>query len=100
MKHLSADESFIQGQWIYDDGPPRTDPNCKRIAWLVDSCLIWVADHRNGWEKPYRDPEDSRLWELTYLQTELHGGGPPTLRLKSRDAASSKYGPVSLRADQ
>jgi Immunity protein 27 len=40
----------------------------------------------------YVDPSDSRYWELIYPDSQLHGGGPPTLRNLSEAAARKKYG--------
>jgi hypothetical protein len=41
----------------------------------------------SGWESLYRDPDDSRLRELVFLQSELQGGGPPSLRSISFEEA-------------
>jgi len=40
----------------------------------------------------YRDPDDGRYWERTYPQSELHGGGPPELRVLATEDARQKYG--------
>jgi hypothetical protein len=40
----------------------------------------------------YRDPQDGRLWELTYPHSDWHGGEPPDLRHISSGEAASKYG--------
>ena len=47
-----------------------------------------------GWSKLYRDPSDGRLWELTFPNSEWHGGGPPCLTCISREKADGKYGDV------
>ena len=39
----------------------------------------------------YRDPNDNRLWELIYPQSEMHGGGPPELRNLTFNEARQKY---------
>jgi immunity protein 27 of polymorphic toxin system len=44
------------------------------------------------WSKLYLDPVDGGYWELTYPQSEMHGGGPPQLVHISADAAKIKYG--------
>ena len=92
MKPLSPDETVIEGHWVYGDGPPRADENCRRIEWLLECCLERLAMDSSGWETLYRDQNDRRLWELTYLQSWMHGGGPPTLRLLTTDQAREKYG--------
>jgi hypothetical protein len=43
----------------------------------------------------YRDPVTGRLWELTWPQSDLHGGGPPRLRLVQADEVRPKYGPIT-----
>ena len=63
----------------------------NRINELTQTYLTWVSVSENGWEKLYRDPVDLRLWELTYPQSEMRGGGPPMLRLLSLEEAQKKY---------
>lgn len=42
-----------------------------------------VKKDRNGadWTVLYQDPQDKRYWEFHYPEGELHGGGPPSLRV-------------------
>ncbi len=40
----------------------------------------------------YRDPADNRLWELSYPNSALHGGGPPMLRNCTLLEFKLKYG--------
>ena len=68
------------------------DENCRRIDELLQSQLKEVARDQTGWETLYLDPGDGRLWELTYPQGELHGGGPPLLRHLAEQEARNKYG--------
>jgi hypothetical protein len=67
------------------------DPS-GRIHELVRSHLSKLGCDASGWETLYVDPVDGRLWELTYPQSGLHGGGPPELRCLTRDEARRKYG--------
>jgi hypothetical protein len=39
----------------------------------------------------YVDASDGRYWELIYPDSQLHGGGPPTLRNLSEASARKKY---------
>jgi len=92
MNDLEPGESVLIGQWLVDGGRVIGDETCERIDWLIHSRLERLARDSSGWETLYRDPRDGRLWELTYPQSHMHGGGPPDLRLISSDAATSKYG--------
>lgn len=89
---IEPSETVMQGRWLLQDGRVVADDVCQRILALVRSCLIEVASDESRWEKLYRNPEDHRLWELTYPQGELHGGGPPQLRHLTSDEAKKKYG--------
>ncbi|MBI2735202.1 MAG: hypothetical protein HYX38_01410 [Rhodospirillales bacterium] len=55
------------------------DEICKRIETLVANYLDVLGVDASGWDTLYRDPNDSRLWELVHPQSELSGGGPPEL---------------------
>jgi len=62
-------------------GQMSEDPVCQRIRALVGGYLCFVATSPDGWRKLYRDSADQRYWELFYPQGEMHGGGPPRLRV-------------------
>lgn len=74
----------------------RGDATCERIHWLTQNWLVQVAYIREGggWETLYQDPSDGRLWERTYPQSEMHGGGPPRLELLTPEQAAEKYNGV------
>ena len=61
------------------------------LIFLIGAAIIVWACVSAGWETLYRDPRDGRLWELTYPQSEMHGGGPRRLHVLSRDEAAAKY---------
>ena len=63
-----------------------------RAAQLTAMKLVKLASRAGGWISLYRDPEDNRLWELSYPQSEMHGGGPPLLRVVSRIDATVAFG--------
>jgi len=86
---LRSDESVLIGRWLTTSGGLVEDEVTKRIRSLVSDSLVQVAG--GGWEILYRDPQDNRLWELTYPQGELHGGGPPMLAHITAEDASRKY---------
>jgi hypothetical protein len=83
----------LTGSWIVRDGRIRADSVCDRIEWLISRELQMVANSPEwgGWETLYKDPNDGRYWERTYPQGDLHGGGPPQLRLITPEQATKKY---------
>lgn len=90
---IGPDELIIVGRWILKDGQMLADANCERIHSLVTTHLVRIdaSPHSGGWETLYRDPSDGRYWERVYPQGEVHGGGPPTLRVIEAEAAGRKY---------
>ncbi len=87
-------ETLITGKWISQGGRVIADEGCSRIDKLVRSHLIKLADAMEGWDVLYRDPVDGRLWEHTYPQSHLQGGGPPQIRCLTPGEARTKYGDV------
>lgn len=79
MEKIQSHESSIEGKWIEIEGKVVVDENCARVELLIDSHLQKVAVSKSGWDLIYKDPADNRLWHLTYPQSHMHGGGPPSL---------------------
>ena len=90
MMKLKPDETELLCKWVVADGKVTGDETCERIQSLTSQYLEKVAG--GGWEILYRDPNDGRYWELTYPQSEMHGGGPPRLTCLSLGQAQRKYG--------
>jgi hypothetical protein len=88
---IEPNEIKIVGSWEMRDRQMVEDETCQRIRALVATELQQVAVSDEGWEKLYRDPKDGRFCEWFYPQSEMHGGGPPALRVVSPDAAEQKY---------
>ncbi len=65
--------------------------DAARIADLTKHRFRKVATRESDWTILYQDPNDGRYWELTYPQSELHGGGPPLLSLLKADKAMQLY---------
>jgi len=93
---LRPDEIEITGRWVFDGQRMHGDAACDRIKHLTSNVLelLGLSKDYGGWETLYRDRADGRLWERTYPQSELQGGGPPRLSVISKDEAVRKYGPV------
>jgi hypothetical protein len=93
MNPIQPHEIELTGRWIVEGERVRSDATCERVKWLMQSCLVKLAYSRagGGWETLYRDPNDGRLWELTYPQGEMHEGGPPRLAHLTPEQAAEKY---------
>ena len=89
---LQPTETDLVGQWLDTGSRIEADAVTARIQWLIAERLERVAEAEGGWAILYRDPGDGRLWELTYPQSEMHGGGPPRLTVISAREAAAKYG--------
>lgn len=90
--HLTDLESDLVGSWQERKHKLVPDPVCQRIQRLIETHLVELAVVRSGSETLYRDPNDGRLWELSWPQFSLPGGGPPRLTHVTADAARLKYG--------
>ena len=90
MKIPLPDEVSIEGRWIFAKGKTVADEAALRIDDLTASYLEFVSAN-DKWSMLYRDPKDGRLWEQTYPQGEVHGGGPPKLAVISLDEARQRY---------
>ncbi len=91
---LSDHETDLVGAWQMKREKMIGDPTCQRIESLISNHLVQLGADSSGWSELYRDPDDGRLWELTWPQSEMHGGGPPRLTCIAADAARAKYGAV------
>jgi hypothetical protein len=97
MAELAPEEVNLRGDWlVQEDRSVVGDAAEQRIEWLITQKLERLANDPSGWETLYRDPRDGRLWELTYPQSEMHGGGPRRLRVLSRDEAAAKYSHAAI----
>ena len=92
MTGLQPKETLLVGKWELIGGRVQKDPTEERIERLIGSSLEKVVTIAGGWQTLYRDPGDGRYWELTFPQSELHGGGPRTLRYIEQSEAKNKYG--------
>jgi immunity protein 27 of polymorphic toxin system len=92
ITELAPDEGDLRGDLLVQkDRSVVADATEQRIEWLTKQKLQRVAKDSSGWETLYRDPKDGRLWELTYPQGGMHGGGPRRLHVVSQDEAVAKY---------
>lgn len=94
MTALQPNEVELTGAWTFDGTVMHRDRVCDRIEELTSQVLERMAISKlyGSWETLFRDPADGRLWERTYPQGELQGGGPPRLAVISAEEARRKYG--------
>jgi hypothetical protein len=94
MDHLLSDENELVGRWCESEGKIQGDAVCRRIERLTGGILQFVQSHPEvgAWRRLFCDTSDGRYWERYYPQSELHGGGPPALRLLSDEELATEYG--------
>ncbi|MBC6474267.1 MAG: hypothetical protein GDA48_16830 [Hormoscilla sp. GM102CHS1] len=91
MKYASKKNEIV-GQWIFQAGKIVPDASCKIIEHMISSNFVKVSDREDGWTTLYKEPVEQSYWELTYPDSELHGGGPPKLTKLSEEEVLEKYG--------
>lgn len=91
---LERDEQLLAGSWIATDEGLIPDAVDQRIFWLVSRRLLVRGQANGGWDQLYVDPRDGRLWELTFPEGSLFGGGPRRLACMGVETAIAKYGPA------
>jgi hypothetical protein len=70
----------IVGKWIADPtGRMIGDEAETQIQDLIQNHFKRLADREGGWTVLYRDPAENSYWELTFPNSESHGGGPSKL---------------------
>jgi hypothetical protein len=93
---IKPTETQLTGKSLLRDGRVVGDETCQRIRELITSHLKELGRDPSGWDALYLDPDDGRLWELTYPQSHLQGGGPQQLRYLTSDEAKKKYDAVAV----
>jgi hypothetical protein len=90
---LKPSEVELVGKWLTVNNQVRGDETSDRIQWLTTHHLRKVASSKQWgeWETLFEDPDDGRMWERTYPQSEMQGGGPPRLSVLSLEKAKVKY---------
>lgn len=79
------------GGWKLGEKVLEEDFASQRIKWLITNHLLKVGTDSSGWVTLYRDPADGRFWELTYPESDSHGGGSPCLTHLPDEEIRLKY---------
>jgi hypothetical protein len=82
---MYENQGKIIGSWKDVNGRVVADENCDIIERIISEKLVYLADDKSGWNKLYINNIDKSLWELTYPEGDLQGGGPPTLTRVKKD---------------
>jgi hypothetical protein len=69
----------IIGKWSFENGEIIPDDNCHLIEKMLQNELKELESIQDSWTKIYEE-QNGTLWELTYPESHLHGGGPPKLK--------------------
>lgn len=88
---LRSNEFELKGNCVIMNNEILEDEVTSRIKFLTNNHLLKLGTSHDGWGTLYQDSKDSRLWELVYEKSELHGGGPPSLLNLSEEVAQRKY---------
>ena len=83
---------ILTGQWVVRNDAVVGDDICAEIEALISAHLDKVCCDESGWFTLYRDRRDGQLWERSYPQGHMHGGGPPQLANVSIVEARLRYG--------
>lgn len=81
----SAPSSDLRDIWISEDGKMIARGDAAAIDDMLATKLEKVSSNASGWLVVYRHRETSQFWELSYPQSEMHGGGPRRLRLMGEE---------------
>ncbi len=88
---IKKSETSIIGNVIFENNKIKLDEKGLRIENLINDYLVLIDSSEEGWLMLYRDPSDYRLWELSYPDSHLHGGGAPALTNISIEDAKNRY---------
>lgn len=91
IQPLRNSETELLGSWVNQAGSIIADNVSKRIEVLIGKVLKEVSTSGDGWDVLYIDPSDGRYWELTYPDSDSHGGGAPKLSFVTAEQVKTKF---------
>jgi len=87
----------VIGKWIVDPSGRIVGDRAENQIWeVVRNHLTRMGDRESGWTILYRDPSDDSFWELTFPQSEMHGGGPAKLTRIASEQVPQLYPTLEL----
>jgi hypothetical protein len=76
---MSPLEDF-NDRWVVSGSKVHAEGDAAKIDALLSAELVRISTTDGGWRTLYRHRTTGALWELSYPQSEMHGGGPRRLR--------------------
>lgn len=70
----------LADHWVVRGSKVSAEGDAAKIDALLSADLIKLSTADGGWRTLYRHRRTGGLWELSYPQSEMHGGGPRRLR--------------------
>jgi len=69
----------LTGNWIVDESGRVVGDKAEQEILEALGRFTRLSEREGGWTTLYLDPSDGSYWERTFVQSELHGGGPSKL---------------------
>lgn len=76
-----APSEDLRDIWHLEDGKVAARGDAAAIDEMLATKLEKLRTEEGGWIVIFRHRDTNQLWELSYPQSELHGGGPRRLRM-------------------
>jgi len=70
----------LNDRFVVKGSNVRAEGDAAKIDALLSTELVRISTTDGGWRTLYRHRKTGSLWELSYPQSEMHGGGPRRLR--------------------
>jgi hypothetical protein len=77
---MTASPKELNDFWHFDGSQMTARGDAAAIDDLLANKLEEQRTDASSWKVLYRHRETGEYWELTYPQSEMHGGGPRRLR--------------------
>lgn len=70
----------LNDRWVVNGSKVHAEGDASEIDALLSAELVRLSETDGGWRTLYQHRTTGKLWELSYPQSEMHGGGPRRLR--------------------
>ena len=95
---MAIEKTVLEGSWLFDGIQVKPDKTCARIEGMIQQ-FKRLTSRDEGWTVLYVDSLSGDFWELSYPQSNLHGGGPPRLERRSADEVSARYPELGMHLE-